>query len=381
MKRVLILSNSSGGFYNFRKELIEELICDGFEVYVSTPKGNKIDLLQEIGAKYIETSIDRRGMNPVSDIELMLDYRQTIKEVNPGIVLTYTIKPNIYGSIACRLVQKPYLNNVTGLGSAFIKPGLLSSILIIMYRIAFKKSRMVFFQNTDNLEYMLEKRTVFGPHRLIPGSGVNLDRFKYTPYPKESDMIIFNFVGRIMKDKGIDDYLAAARAIKPKYPATRFNVIGSIESSQSHYKEIIAEHEKEGFIKYLGYQTGIEPFLRDSHCIIHPSRGGEGMSNVLLETAAIGRCLIASHIPGCREIIDNDINGYTFRAGDVNDLIEKVGKFIGLPHEMKAEMGRRSREKVEREFDRRIVIDSYLEVIDKVLYAEKSDHTFTAELK
>lgn len=365
MKRILILSNSSGGLYNFRKELIEELIYDGFEVYISTPKGNKIDLLQEIGGKYIETSIDRRGMNPVSDIKLMLDYRQTIKDVNPDIVITYTIKPNIYGSIACRLAQKPYLNNVTGLGSAFIKPGPLSSVLIIMYRIAFKKSRMVFFQNTDNLEYMLGKRTVFGPHRLIPGSGVNLDRFKYTPYPEESDIIVFNFVGRIMKDKGIDEYLAAARAIKPKYPATRFNIIGSVESSQSYYEKIIAEHEKEGSIKYLGYQKRIEPFLIDSHCIIHPSRGGEGMSNVLLETAATGRCLIASDIPGCREIIDQGENGYLFKAGEANELIGMIEKFLNLSYQEKAEMGKRSRHKAEREFDRRTVVDSYLEEINK----------------
>lgn len=365
MKRILILSNSSGGLYNFRKELIEELIYDGFEVYISTPKGNKIDLLQEIGAKYIETSIDRRGMNPVSDIKLMLDFRQTIKDVNPDIVLTYTIKPNIYGSIACRLAQKPYLNNVTGLGSAFIKPGPLSSVLIIMYRIAFKKSRMVFFQNTDNLEYMLGKRTVFGPHRLIPGSGVNLDRFKYTPYPEDSDTIIFNFIGRVMKDKGIDEYLAAARAIKQKYPATRFNIIGSVESSQSYYEKIIAEHEKEGSIKYLGYQKRIEPFLIDSHCIIHPSRGGEGMSNVLLETAATGRCLIASDIPGCREIIDQGENGYLFKAGEANELIGMIEKFLNLSYQEKAEMGKRSRHKAEREFDRRTVVDSYLEEINK----------------
>lgn len=373
MKKVLVLSNSSGGLYNFRRELIEEMVNRGLEVYICTPRGSKVELFEQLGAIFIETSISRRGINPVNDLKLLLMYCKLIKMVDPDIVLTYTIKPNIYGSIACRLAQKPYLNNVTGLGSAFIKPGLLSSILIIMYRIAFKKSRMVFFQNTDNLEYMLGKRTVFGPHRLIPGSGVNLERFKYTPYPEESDIIIFNFVGRIMKDKGFDDYLAAARAIKPKYPATKFNVIGSIESNQSYYEEIIAEYEKEDYIKYLGYQQEIEPFLLDSHCIIHPSRGGEGMSNVLLETAATGRCLIASDIPGCREIIEDGTNGFTFQAGNSDDLIEKVEKFIGLPHEMKAEMGRRSREKVEREFDRKIVVNNYLEEIHTVFLKSEED--------
>ena len=367
MKKVLFLSNSSGGLYNFRKELVEELINRGFDVHISSPRGSKIDLFQEMGAKYIETPVDRRGMNLISDLKLILKYRNIIKKVNPDIVLTYTIKPNIYGSIACRWAKKPYLNNITGLGSAFIKPSLLSRILMIMYKIAFKKSRLVFFQNNDNLNYMLGKGTISELYRLIPGSGVNLDRFEYTPYPENSDTIVFNFVGRVMKDKGIDDYLAAARTIKQKYPATRFNIIGSVESSQSYYEGIIAEHEKQGFIEYLGYQKDIAPFLAESHCIIHPSHGGEGMSNVLLETAATGRALIAADISGCREIIDQDENGYLFKAGDADQLVGVIEEFLSLPHQEKAEMGKRSREKVEREFDRRIVVDSYLEEIDKIL--------------
>lgn len=366
MKKILILSNSSGGLYNFRKELIEELVDRGFAVYISTPKGSKVELLQEIGALFIETSIERRGINPFNDLKLCLYYRQIVKTVAPDMVLTYTIKPNIYGSVACRLAHVPYMNNITGLGSAFLKPGRLSSILIFLYKLAFKESKMVFFQNTDNLEYMLRKGTISGPCKLIPGSGVNLDRFAFTEYPDEGN-IGFNFIGRIMKDKGIDEYLTAARYIKQNYPATRFNIIGAVESGQAHYEEIIAEHEKNGYIKYWGYQIDIEPFIINSHCIIHPSRGGEGMSNVLLETAATGRALIATDIPGCREIIDNDINGYTFRAGDANDLIEKIEKFISLPHEKKTEMAKRSREKVERQFDRQIVIDSYLEEIEKIL--------------
>ncbi|HRY12458.1 MAG TPA: glycosyltransferase family 4 protein [Syntrophomonadaceae bacterium] len=367
MRKILVLSNSSGGLYSFRKELIEELIKNGFQVNISTPRGTKVDQLEELGCIFIETPIDRRGMNPVSDLRLILNYRHTIKKINPDIVLTYTIKPNIYGSIACRWANIPYLNNITGLGSAFLKPSLLSSILIIMYRIAFKESRMVFFQNTNNLEFMQGKRAISGPYKLIPGSGVNLERFKFTPYPDASDAIVFNFVGRVMKDKGIDEYLAVAREIKQKYPTTRFNIIGSVEPSQSHYEKILAEHEREGSITYLGYQEDIVPFLIGSHCIIHPSRGGEGMSNVLLETAATGRCLIASDIPGCREIIDGGINGFTFQAGNAYDLIATVETFLSMPHEKKAEMGKRSREKVEREFDRQIVVDSYFEEIDKIL--------------
>lgn len=365
MNKILILSNSSGGLYNFRIELIEELIRRGFELHISAPRGSKGDLLQNIGTTFIETTIDRRGINPVNDLRLFSNYLTLIRDANPDLVLTYTVKPNIYGSMACRIANKPYLNNITGLGSAFLNSGLLSNTLVVMYKMAFKKSRMVFFQNTDNLNFMVRKGIIAGPRKLIPGSGVNLERFTYAAYPAESESIVFNFIGRVMRDKGIDEYLLAAKAIKNKYPATVFNVIGSVESSQTRYNQIIAEYEEAGYISYLGHQSDIRPFLRDSNCIIHPSRGGEGMSNVLLETAATGRPLIASNIPGCREIIDNDINGYLFDVGNVDDLIEAIEEFINIPQDEKEAMGKQSRIKVEREFDRQIVIDAYLEEIEK----------------
>ena len=362
MKRILILSNSSGGLYSFRKELIEKLLDLGFEVHISTPRGSRADLLEEMGCAFIETPIDRRGMNPVSDLKLMLNYRQIIKKVDPDIVLTYTIKPNIYGSIACRLAKKPYLNNVTGLGSSLQKPSALSSILLVMYKIAFKNSSMVFFQNMENMDFMLHNGTISGSYKLIPGSGVNLEKFSFAPYANDKNGIIFNYIGRIMKDKGIDEYLAAAVKMRAKYPESCFRIIGQLERGESRYAASIEEMERNGVIEYCAFQKDIIPWLANSHCTIHPSHH-EGMSNVLLESAAIGRVLIASDIPGCREIIDNDCNGYTFRAGDVSDLIEKIEKFITLPHEKKAEMGKRSREKVEREFDRQEVIGRYVKQI------------------
>lgn len=363
MNKILILANSDEGLYNFRKELLEVLLEQGYEVYISLPSGDKIKQLQQIGCIYIETSVNRRSTNPIIDFNLILNYIKIINNVKPDVVLTYTIKPNIYGSIACRILKVPYINNVTGLGSGFINKLLLTKLLIIMYKISIKKSNIVFFQNSSDMNYMLNHRMVTGKYMLIPGSGVNLDKFEYTPYPP-GDKVIFNFIGRVMKDKGIDEFLIAAKTIKQRYSNTHFNIIGFIEPTQAHYNQIIAEYETNGYVKYYGFQKDVRQLIIDSHCTIQPSHGGEGMSNVLLESAAVGRALIASDIPGCREVIDN--NGYVFLAGDVYDLIDKIERFIQLPYEQKIQMGKMSRQKVEREFNRQIVINTYMQEINNI---------------
>lgn len=362
MKKILILANNDVGLYNFRKELLEVLIDHGYQVYIALPAGDKVKLLQHIGCILIETPINRRGTNPFTDLKLIFKYLKIMRNVKPDVVLAYTIKPNIYGSIACRMLKIPYINNITGLGSGFINKRLLTRFLVIMYKIAMKKSKMVFFQNSSDMNYMLEHRLVSGKYMLLPGSGVNLDQFEYASYPP-GDKVVFNFIGRVMKEKGIDEYLMAAKAIRQKYPHTEFNIIGFIEPTEPHYNELIVEHEAKNYIKYHGFQKDIGSFIKNSHCLIQPSYH-EGMSNVLLESAAVGRALIASDIPGCREVIDN--NGYVFSAGDANDLIDKIERFIRLPYEQKVQMGKISRQKVEREFDRQIVIDSYMQAITDI---------------
>lgn len=191
--------------------------------------------------------------------------------------------------------------------------------------------------------------------------------FEVKPFPPEDQAITFIFIGRIMKDKGIDQYLEAAKIIKEKYPETIFSVIGFIESTHQHYNEIIEDYSKKGYIRYLGYQSDVKPFIEQSHCIIQASHGGEGLSNVLLETAATGRALIASDIPGCRETINEGINGFTFKAKDSEDLVGKIEKFIGLSYAEKLQMASESRLKVEKEFDRKIVIEAYMDKIEEIV--------------
>lgn len=364
-KKVLLLGNHGFVIYNFRKELIQRLLQDGYEVYISLPYDEKVDLMIKWGCKFIETKVDRRGTNPLTDSKLVGHYIKIMKKIKPDVVLTYTIKPNLYGGMACRMLKVPCINNITGLGSGFSGNSTLKLLLSNLYKVGLKKSKCVFFQNTRDMEILISNNIIKGPYKLIPGSGVNLEEYKFMEFPVK-DELNFLFIGRIMKDKGIDQYLEAAKVIKRRHPYVNFNVVGFIEKSQPRYNDLIKTYEEGGFINYLGYQSDVKPFIRDASCLIQPSHGGEGLSNVLLETAASGRALIASDIAGCRETINQGENGYTFEKKNTESLIKSIEMFIRLSYEEKKIAGKKSRMKVEREFDREIVISAYLKEIAKV---------------
>lgn len=363
MKKVLILANNDVGLYNFRKELISELIKQKHEVFISLPYGKKVGELQKLGCRFIETKLDRRGTNPLNDGKLFMQYTNILSKVRPDVVLTYTVKPNLYGGIACRLKGIPYICNVTGLGSGFLNKGLIQTIIKSLSKISFTKAQCVMVQNSADMEMLKRYKMVKENSKLIPGSGVNLKEYEVLPYPKEEIPIQFNFIARIMKDKGIDEYLEAAKVIKTKYPNVIFNVIGPLE--QEYYKPVLKKYVDDKVIIYHGYQSNIKLFIDKSHCTINPSYT-EGMSNVLLESAACGRPVIASDIPGCKEIINEEVNGYTFEVKNTSDLIVKIEKFIQLPHQNRVKMGRRSRKKVEEQFNREIIVKEYLKEIKKI---------------
>ncbi|BCD08158.1 TPA: glycosyltransferase family 4 protein [Bacillus cereus] len=362
MKRVLILANNDVGLYKFRKELIQELVKK-YEVYVSLPDGGFIPQLKEIGCKFIDTSISRRGTNPITDFKLLMNYKRIIKEVKPDVVLTYTIKPNIYGGLACKMSGVPYIANITGLGTAVENGGLLQKITLFLYRSALKKARCVFFQNKENQEFFIKEKIIKGDNRLIPGSGVNLDYYMVLDYPSD-EVVNFLFIARVMKEKGIENYLDAAEYIKKKYPKTAFHILGFCEQD---YENKLREMQDRGIIKYHGMQSDVREFHKFSHCTIHPTYYPEGMSNVLLETAACGRPIITTNRSGCREIIDNGLNGYIVEQQNSKDLIEKIESFLNLNYEDKEKMGISGRVKVEKEFNREIIVDSYVEKIEEIL--------------
>ena len=357
--KILILINNDLGLYNLRKELIEKLIEENFEVYISLPNGPKIENLKKLGCKYIETNIDRRGMNPINDLKLISKYRQIIKAINPDVVLTYTIKPNIYGGIICGLRNVPYIVNITGLGSSIEKKNFLSKMIIEIYKVALKKAKCVFCQNREIYKFLKDKN--FNKNlRVIPGSGVNTEFFNVREYPR-SNMQTFLFSGRIMKEKGMEEYFAAAKAIKKKYNNVSFKILGFFEED---YKEKISNLQDEGIVEYCGETLDVRSVLESVNCVVLPSYH-EGTSNVLLESASMGRPIIASDIPGCKEVINNEESGYVFEVKNTEQLIEKIEKFLDLSYEQKKRMGLNGREKIEKEFDRKIIVNEYLEEINK----------------
>lgn len=362
--KILILANFGMGLYKFRKELIEELLDWNYKVYISLPNDNEyVPKLIEMGCEFIETNIDRRGTNPINDIKLFLQYKKIIKNIKPNVVLTYTIKPNIYGGLVCRISKVPYLPNITGLGSAVENGGALQKFTLFLYKISLKNASCVFFQNKENEKFLTKNNVVKGKRILLPGSGVNIKYYSPLKYP-DSETIEFIFISRVMKEKGIDQYIEAAKFIRESYPETRFHVLGF---SEEDYEEKLKNLEKENIIIYHGVQSDIRKYLKNTHCTIHPTYYPEGMSNVLLESAACGRPIITTDRVGCREVVDNGINGFLVREKDSRDLIHKIEKFLSLSNEKKKEMGLAGRRKVENEFDRKIVVNNYMQQIKLVM--------------
>lgn len=367
MRKVAILSNSINGLFNFRRELIEKLIKQDFKVIIVAPKGEKTIYFEKKGCKCINIVINRRGTNPVSDFFLFKKYVNILKRVNPSIVLTYTIKPNVYGGIACRFLKIPYIANITGLGTSIESRGLISKISLLLYKIGLKKANCVFFQNIQNKNFFSKNKLFSGNARLVPGSGVNLEKFTYGKYPINDKPIRLLYIGRIMKAKGILELLEAAKRIKTKYSYVEFNLLGKYEEDLEKY---INEFESKGIIRYHGVTDNVHSYIKNNHAIINPSHH-EGMSNVLLEAASTGRPVLASRVPGCMETFDEGISGYGFEARNVDSLVKTIIKFINLPYEQKIRMGINGRRKIEKEFDRKIVIDAYLEEINKTVNKEK----------
>ena len=321
--------------------------------------------MQQMGCHFIETEISRRGTNPFTDLALVKKYCSIIKSVKPDIVFTYTIKPNVYGGIACRWCKVPYVSNVTGLGTAVENKGLLQTITLTLYKMGLKRAQRVFFQNQKNQQFMLEHGVVKGPYTLLPGSGVNLERFAPLPYPAETDGIHFVFISRIMREKGIDQYLDAAKSLQAKQgkQPLHFHICGFCEKEyQGELDELIAK----GVVEYHGLVRDVREILKKVHCTVHPSFYPEGLSNVLLESCASARPIITTDRSGCKEVVDDGVNGFVVKQRDSIDLIKKLKQFINLPYEQKVQMGLAGRAKVEREFDRTIVVEAYLKETENV---------------
>lgn len=363
MDNILILTNHIGGLHSFRKEVVSAILDAGFEVYISKPDDDeRAGYFETIGCHILQTDFNRRGKNPFSDVKLMAEYCKYIKKFKPRAVLTYTIKPNVYGGIACRLTKTPQLANVTGLGDAVENGGWLQPLTITLYKIGLGRARKVFFQNKSNRDYCIKCGIADNSSILLPGSGVNLNHHVYQDYPVNNGILRFLFMGRLLKDKGIEELFEAAKYIKEKYPNTEFQILGPVEGEYQKQLEVLAHG---GVIIHLGVTSDVRPYIGAVNCTIMPSYH-EGMSNVNLESAANGRPVITTDVPGCRETVDDGRTGFLVSPKSTQSLIDAIERFINLPYDQKKLMGQNGREKVEREFDRQIVVDTYMKEIEKI---------------
>ncbi len=361
MGKILILVNHATTLCHFRTELVESLLESGHKVIISSPYDPRLEPFREMGCNLRDISLSRHGTNPFREARLIASYKRLLKDVRPDAVLSFTIKPNIYGAIACRKYGIPIIPNVTGLGGALVNGGIIRAITVFLYRYAFRKTHAVFFQNTENLRFFQEHRILRGRHVLLPGSGVNLTKFSPLPYPPQ-DTVRFLFVGRVTAAKGIREYLNAAQALRNRHANVEFHVCGACEDD---YRPLLEQAVQEGLIRYHGEVSDVRTLLRDSHCIVLPSHH-EGMANALLEAAASARPVIASDIPGCRETFDDGITGLSCRPRSADELTHVMERFIALPHEAKAAMGIAGRHKVNASFDRQLVVSAYLNEIRRM---------------
>ncbi len=362
-KKILILANNDVGLYKFRKELIQVLIEQGNKVYISLPYGKLVDSLINMGCEFIDTHIDRRGINPIEDLKLLINYKKIIKAVNPDLVITYTVKPNIYGGIACRIKKTKYISNITGLGTAFQKEGLLKKIITTLYKLSLKKVKCVFFENKGNRNIFTDLKIVNNDRCVVMnGAGVNLDEYTYEPMPA-NDKIRFLFIGRVMKEKGVDELFYTAEKVKNKYPNVEFDIVGPFEED---YKERVDELEKKDVINYYGYQEDVRPFIQKCHCFVLPSYH-EGMANTLLEAGAMGRPIIASNIHGCKEAVIEEKTGLLCEVKSKECIYNKIERFINFKEEEKVKMGLESRNHIEKLFNKEEVVSKTLKVIERCI--------------
>ena len=350
--KILILANYDVGLYQFRRELIEELL-KSHAVYISLPYGELVEPLKAMGCQFIDTPLERRGMNPFKDGKLFLTYLKLFRQVKPDLVITYTIKPNVYGGFAARINRIPYAVNITGLGTAFQSRGMLRKVVTQMYKLGCKKAKVVFFENAENRKIFLDEHIVREQQTcLLNGAGVNLEHYSVAEYPT-GDETKFLFIGRVMQEKGVDELFSAMRKLVAEGYSCSLDVVGMYEED---YKEVIAQGETEGWLHFHGYQKDVRPFIANCHCFVLPS-WHEGMANTNLECAASGRPVITSNIHGCLEAVEDGVTGFLCEKQNAESLYQVMKNFCELTYEERENMGREGRKRMEAVFDKRKVVE------------------------
>jgi glycosyltransferase involved in cell wall biosynthesis len=365
---LVISINASWNVVNFRRGLVEALRGHGWRVVALTPNDAWSPRLVDLGAEHVAITIDSAGLSPLRDLALLGRYRSALKRTSPQVFLGYTAKPNVWGSLAAHSLGIPVINNISGLGTAFVEPGPLRRVLTTLYRLALKRSSAVFFQNPDDLDLFLMEGIVKPEQaRLLPGSGIDIERFRPPP-ARAPGPFSFLFLGRLLWQKGVREYVEAARIVKSKHPAIRFRMLGFLDSANRSAvtREEVEGWQAEGLIDYLGSADDVRPHVGAADCVVLPS-WREGLPRSLLEGAAMGRPLIATDVPGCRHAVEHEVNGFLCAPRDSQSLAQAMERMVNLSEADRTALGAAGRRRVERDFSEKSVIDAYLQAIGDIV--------------
>ena len=368
--KVIISVNTSWNIYNFRKPLIREFNRREFDVVALSPADAHTPNLGKIGCRHLPLPMDNKGTSPAVDLGLFVRFLRLLRRERPNIFLGFTIKPNIYGSLAAHVLGIPVINNISGLGTAFLSKGWLNHLVKLFYRVSLRSSAVVFFQNEDDRNLFLQHKLIRPAQaRLLPGSGVDLEAYRPTEKPRHTTFPTrFLLIARLLWDKGVGEFVEAARIVKAHFPEAQFQLLGFLdaENRTAISRATVDQWVSEGIVDYLGVADDVRPFISDCDCVVLPSYR-EGTPRTLLEAAAMGKPMIATDVPGCREVVDDGVNGYLCEVRNSEDLAQKIIDFIGLSRDERMRMGSASRAKVVNEFDEKIVVARYLSAIESIL--------------
>jgi glycosyltransferase involved in cell wall biosynthesis len=365
----MIVLNTAWNLVNFRAGLIRALVVNGHEVVVVAPYDEFAERLGALGCRFVALHMDNGGTHPGRDLLLFFRFLKLLRNERPDVFLGYTVKPNVYGSLAAHVLGISVVNNIAGLGAVFMRDSLLTRVVRLLYKIALSRSHHVFFQNNEDLQMFVEHGLV-ASHKVsrLPGSGINLTAFSYTPsMPLPESPFVFLLVARLLWDKGVGEYVEAARIIHRKYPNVKCQLLGflDVKNPTAVTSEQMQDWVDEGVVEYLGATEDVKPYLAASDVIVLPSYR-EGVPRSLLEAAAIGRPIVTTDAVGCRDAVDDGVNGFLCNICDADDLVEKMIRMMVLSPSDRIAMGAAGRAKMEQEFDEQIVINRYLEVVNTI---------------
>lgn len=371
-KKILINVNSAWNLVNFRASLIVELIGLGYQVVAVAPQDEYVSKLELLGCRFVSFEIDNQGTNPVCELNLLWRYWKLLRNEKPDLCLFYTVKPNVFGSLASTFLGIPFINNIAGLGAVFIRGGWLKKIVSTLYKIALRHSSKIFFQNKDDLELFIERKLINEQlAEVLPGSGINLKHFsptQFVTYPQANSSFKFLLIARMLKDKGVVEYVKAAQMLKESGVDAEFYLLGflDVKNPAAISTQQMNAWTQQGFVIYLGVSDDVREYIFDASCIVLPSYR-EGTPRSLLEAAALSKPIITTNVVGCKEVVVDGENGFLCEVKNSIDLASKMNRMLALTDEERRLMGRKGRLKMEQEFDEKIVIRKYLQAIDLVL--------------